>query len=45
MAHGLARLLLEEGLQPGKDGLPSEQELVRRLLRILSVGMTAAPVE
>ena len=39
MAHGLARLLLEQALQPGKNGLPSETQLIRQSLAILTAGM------
>lgn len=41
MAHGLARLLLEQAVRPGKDGLPSEEQLMRQSLAMLATGMTS----
>ena len=41
MAHGLARLLIGQALEPGKNGLPSESVLVREALQIVTRGITA----
>ena len=45
MAHGLARLLLGQGLQPGKGGLPKEKAFVRQALQLLTRGIMANGAE
>ena len=42
IAHGLARLLLEQALRPGKDGLPGENVFVRQALHIFTQGISAS---